>query len=93
VSLLLYTGDSRAEIILSVHGLGRGFRGLLAASCFFLRSEESEDGYREVSDLTSLTDEVFQINYREDQGDARVRFERWLDEALVRGLESWRRGL
>jgi len=93
VSLLLWTGDSRAEIILSVHGLGRGFRGLLAASCFFLRREETEDGHREVSDLTPLTDEVFQINYQEELRDARVRFERWLDEALVRGLESWRRGL
>jgi hypothetical protein len=46
-----------------------------------------------VSDLTPLTDEVFQINYQEELRDARVRFERWLDEALVRGLESWRRGL
>ncbi len=92
MSLLLYTGDSRAEIILSVHGLGRGFRGLLAASCFFMRSEETEDGHREISDLASLTDEVFQINYQEDQGHARGRFERWLDEALVRGLEIWRRG-
>jgi len=93
VRLLLFTNDSRAEIILSLHGLGRGFRGLLAASCFFLRREETEEGSTEVSDVTSLTDEVFQINYREAQRDARVRFERWLDEALVRGVESWRRGL
>lgn len=93
VSLLLLTADSRAEIVLSFHGIGREFRGVLGVSGMFFRREETEEGERQVTDLTSLTDEVFQINYVEDGREALMRFERWLNDALVRGLETWRRGL
>lgn len=91
-SLILWS-ETRAELVVSFHGMGREFRGLLAVSAFFFRREETEDGDREVVDLTPLTNDVFQINYVEDGRETLVRFERWLDEALIRGLENWRRGL
>ena len=90
--LLLLTG-SRAEIILSFHGLGREFHGVLAVSAFFLRRVQTEEGEREIADFTPLTDEIFQINYREPEEDAEARFRDWLEDILLQGLELWRNGL
>lgn len=90
--LLLITGPA-AEIVLSFHGLGREYRGVLAASMSFFRREETEDGGREVTNLVTLVDDVFQINYREDTDQVRDRFREWLERGLVRGLEVWRGGL
>lgn len=92
-SLILRTADSRAEIVVSFHGIGREFRGLLGVSAFFFWVEERDDATREVTDLTPMVDEVFQVNYVEKSEDAARRFEPWLDDALMRGLETWRRGL
>jgi hypothetical protein len=43
-------------------------------------------------DHETLSDEVFQINYKDSEEAVEVRFDRWLDEGLVRGLDAWRRG-
>lgn len=85
--------DSQAEILLSFHGIGHEFRGVLAASMCFFRREVTEQGEREVSETVRLTPEVFQINYRESLQTTRDRFVRWLDKGLVAGLELWRAGL
>jgi len=45
-----------------------------------------------VADVTTVTAEVFQINYRENIGAVRERFDRWLEEGLARALEVWRAG-
>lgn len=92
VRLILRT-DSQAELLLSFHGIGHEFRGVLAASMCFFRREYTEQGEREVSDTVRLTSEVFQINYREPLETAQDRFRSWLDKGLVGGLELWRAGL
>ncbi len=60
--------------------------------CFF-RKEQIDGDERDLVDRITLGDEVFQINYVENESDARDRFEQWLEEGLVRGLETWRSGL
>lgn len=90
---LVIRAESQAEILISLHGIGHEFRGLLAVSACFFRREESEKGERQVADVTPLTDEVFHINYVESPAETLARFESWLDEALVRGLECWRTGI
>ena len=92
IRLVLHT-DSQAEILVSFHGTGYEFRGVLAVSACFFRREETEKGEREIVDVTPLSSEIFQVNYREDQEDAVVRFSDWLEEILVKGLEIWREGL
>lgn len=91
-SAIMWTADSRAEIVVSFHGIGREFRGVLGVSAFFFWRDERDGGGTELRDLTPLTDEVFQINYVEPTEDAVTRFEPWLDNVLMRGLETWRRG-
>jgi hypothetical protein len=46
-----------------------------------------------VADVTPLSSEIFQINYREKPEAAAERFRYWLEEVLVKGLELWRAGL
>lgn len=85
--------DEQADILISFHGIGYQFRGVLVASaCFFQRSQTGEDE-RETSESIPLSDEVFQINYLESSEDVRKRFDPWLDDVLAFGLETWRRGL
>jgi Fic family protein len=85
--------DTQANIILSFTGIGREYRGLIGASLYFFRTEEVEEGQRQAVDVTVASDELFQINYKEDQSSVAGRFERWLDRSMTRGLEIWRRGL
>jgi len=90
---LVLNTESRAEILISFHGIGQEFRGLIAASACFFRREQIDEGERESSDFTNLSDEVFQINYREEESQTQERFERWLEPCLLKGLEIWRKGL
>lgn len=92
VRLVLQT-DTRAEIVVSFHGVGSEYRGLLVASMFFFRREPTEEGEREVADISPVSDDVFQINYRESVASARERFAGWFEYSLVRALEIWRTGL
>jgi Fic family protein len=90
---LVLCTDTQAEVLVSFHGIGHEFRGVLVASIIFFRREESEEGEREIADLVVSSDELFQLNYLEDPAQARDRFAQWLDEGLVSALEVWRSGL
>ncbi len=90
---LVMQSDSQAEVLVSFHATGHEFRGIIGASACFFRRDETDEGDREVVDLTPLTHELFQVNYREAPEAAQSRFQDWLEEALVAGLETWRAGL
>ena len=92
VSLVLQT-DSRAEILVSFHGIGPQFRGVIAVSAVYFRKDQTDAAGQEITDLTPLSEEIFQLNYKDDANALTDRFESWLDAALARGLEAWRRGL
>jgi Fic family protein len=83
VAMKLKTEET-ARLVVSFHGFGRRFRGLLAVSMFFL----PEKGAPMV-----VTEDFFQLNYRESSDDAERRFLPWLDAAMVRGLALWRQQL
>jgi prophage maintenance system killer protein len=85
--------ETQANLVLSFTAIGREYRGLIGASLFFFRTEEVEEGQRQAVGATVASDELFQINYKEDESSITDRFERWLDRGLTRGLEIWRRGL
>lgn len=92
VRLALET-EGRSEILISFHGIGHEYRGLLVASACYFRKDVTGEHERNVTDVTSLSEEAFQINYREPGSTVRERFQRWLDPVLVTGLEIFRRGL
>lgn len=92
VRLVLWT-DTQAEILVSFHGIGHDFRGVLASSVCFFRREEIEEGQRELADLIAVSDRVFQINYREPIESAEQRFRESLEIAIIKALDVWRTGL
>jgi Fic family protein len=92
VRLALIT-ETHANIVLSFTAIGREYRGLVGVSLYFFRTEEVEEGQRQAVDVTVASDELFQINYKEEESSVTDRFERWLDRGMTRGLETWRRGL
>lgn len=85
--------QTQSEILISFHGTGYEYRGILACSACYFQREETESGAREIVDLTPLSTEVFQINYLESEDEAKQRFIDWLEDILVKGLELWRSSL
>lgn len=92
VRLALIT-ETQANIVLSFTAIGHEYRGLIAVSLYFFRTEEVEEGQRQAVDVTVASDELFQINYKEEGSSVTDRFELWLDRCTTRALETWRRGL
>ena len=87
---LVLKGAGQAEVLVSFHGLGTEYRGLLAASMCFFRREATDHEERQITDLLSPAEGVFQVNYREPTTQAQGRFREWLETGLVRSLEMWR---
>jgi hypothetical protein len=85
--------DSPADLVVAFTAIGRDFRGLIGVSAFFFRREETEASESQFVDVTPVAEELFQINYKEERDSVSDRFGRWLDRALVRGIEVWRQGL
>jgi len=91
VRLCFVTESGRAELMLSFHGIGQIYRGVIGASMSFYRREEADEIERQIVGHETVCQEVFQINYKEDPQSVKHRFSRWLEAALVCGLDAWRR--
>ena len=85
--------ETKAEILLSFHGIGTDYRGLLIGTGCFLRMDVSGEEQIHVSEVNQLCDEPFQINYKEPQDEALQRFQAWLSPVVVKGLEMLRRSV
>jgi Fic family protein len=84
----------RFELLISFHGVGHEFQGVLVASAMtFRRLLSDEETKAEIVEAQPACTEVFQFNYAEKRGEARKRFQRWLSEVFAIGLEQWRRSL
>ena len=86
---LVLRNTIQTEILISFHGIGQEFQGVLACSASWFQRVETEDGEREVGPVTPVTDRVFLINYKEPPDEAAERFSDWLEDAVVRGLKLW----
>ncbi|MCC6391253.1 MAG: Fic family protein [Bryobacterales bacterium] len=90
---LILRADDQSEILVSFHGIGYEYRGILAASVGFYRRVETEEGERETTKATSACETVFQMNYVEAASESQRRFDVWLREAITKAMEMWRAGL
>ena len=85
--------DGRHEILVSIHGIGHEFAGLLVATACLATKERSGDdedpGGTVITKVQPLCERPFQISYKEDPADARTRFDRWMNDAVVEGLLAW----
>ena len=83
--LVLIT-PTRSEILLSLHGLGREFRGVIVGSVCVYEKDPNGDFVIPASNVGALTEEPFQVNYKEAGQAVADRFADWFDAAVVRGL-------
>ena len=90
--LVLETEAGRSEIVLSFHGIGREYRGLVGVSVCFFRKRETDEGHSMIEDQHTVSRELFQINYLESLDAVEARFDSWLDKYLLQALDLWRRG-
>lgn len=87
---LVMREGNQANLLISFHCIGSQFQGVLACSAtWFRRVPTDDDGY-ETEGASALSDEVFQINYKEPPDELEARFQDWLEVALERGLARWK---
>ena len=86
---LVATNGSDSQILIAFHAMGHEFQGVLACSGTWFRRVQTDDDSRETEGETALSEEVFQINYKEDAQDIERRFEQWLEGVIERGLALW----
>lgn len=85
-------GKSQSEILVSAHGIGKEFRGVLSISaCFFCHGNDDEVGAP--GDYSVLGGEAFQLTYRENEKDLQRRFLEWLNRVLAEGVAFWGRSV
>ena len=84
VVLNLTAGDVTSRIVVSFHGVGAAFRGLLVAVAYFQVG---------AGDAVPISEDVFRISYQEPGNEIVPRFEKWLEPCVVEGIANWRRTL
>lgn len=92
VRLGLVTESGRSEILFSLHGLNREYRGLVGATMCLYRRQKGDNIEHQIIEIEPVCGEVFQLNYKEAAASVERRFDRWLESSLHRGLDQWRRG-
>ncbi len=98
IKLNIYTksnnyAEGEADIVIAFYCYGVHFIGIMAASSFLQHTDYSSDGSYTVVGPKVLCREPFQFGYNEEEGAVLKRFEPWLDEVILSGLDEWRRRL
>lgn len=78
-------------VLVAFHGIGREWVGLMGASAMAYRREASEDGKTEAVDLKPLCTTPFEIAYSDDPVAVQQRYRKWLEDALILGLDYWQK--
>jgi len=85
--------DRQTNIVLSFHSLGVEFLGIMAVSAFMEFRDRKDDGEASMDGPYVLSRDVFQFSYGEKEEDISERFEQWLNDVLLVGLDQWRKQL
>lgn len=90
---LIIRVETPTVILLSFHVLGHEYLGLLVCSVCAYHRDDTEEGDRNISDIQPLTESPFQFSYADEEDNLVKRFNEWLEEAIITGLEYWNRSL
>ncbi len=91
---LILDVDSPTVILLSFHVLGHEYIGLLVCSACAYHKDDTDEGERTIiNDIQSLSDSPFQFSYADDKNNLTERFQQWLEDVLVTGLDYWNKSL
>ena len=84
VVLSLKSAAATSRVVVSFHGVGAAFRGLLVAVAYFQVGEGV---------AVPISEDVFRISYQEPYNVILPRFDKWLEPCIVEGIALWRRTL
>lgn len=85
---LVLKTTGRSEILLSLHGLGQEYRGVVIGSLCIFEKDSEGDYVTPATNVGPLTDEPFQVTYKESEEAVVDRFSKWLDQGLGAGLAA-----
>jgi Fic family protein len=95
--LKLFRGDGSddptAEIVLSLHSLGRDFAGVLVLSGFIADRDQDDTGRSVTGPSRPLADRPLSFAYSEPEQNVRSRCQDWIEMALNVALEDFRKSL
>ena len=78
-------------LLISFHGFGVEFNGVLVCSGIWFEKSWSDDSKTETAPIP-LTSELFQINYHEKTSSVKERFKPWLEECCTRAIQYFEMG-
>ncbi|MBF0139940.1 MAG: Fic family protein [Magnetococcales bacterium] len=85
---------NRFQFVVSFHGFGPNYKGIMAASSFTLfRIPCEEQKGTEPIDVRPSSPDFFQFNYVEPLKSIDNRFNEWLEGSLAIALAEWRRSI
>ncbi|MHB8626949.1 MAG: Fic family protein [Aggregatilineales bacterium] len=86
--LINVDADVTTGILLSFHGFGHEYRGVLVCAACAYRKVENE-GSPQVQDIEALSLDPFRITLNEDFAELQNRFRDWLEDILSAGFAYW----
>ena len=86
----------QANLVLSFHCLGKEFDGIMVVSAFMTLRDRNLSSSEDITENASegpykLADDTFLFSYKEDEQLVENRFEKWLDQVILLGIEQWNR--
>jgi len=83
----------QTEIVISFHPVGTNFLGVMGVSAYIedKNLDRNDEEQTSPSRFHPICREPFQFTYGETNGRLLERFEKWLHEVLLVGLDEWRR--
>jgi Fic family protein len=84
--------EPEVEFLFAFHGIGREFNGVLVCSGMVYTKRRTEER-TEIADLEPLSRRPFYFSDNEPLKQAHDRFSQWIDEALIEGLDYWRKAI
>lgn len=85
-----FNAKTRYDLVVCLHGMGKNFRGLIAAVAFLQQFGAGEEGGSMAFLEEQLVQpELFQLNYGEPLEQARQRFTDWIGDSIRIGLGQW----
>ncbi|HSH02176.1 MAG TPA: Fic family protein [Anaerolineae bacterium] len=81
------------SFLFSFHILGSENRGLYACSATVYHQDNNGGSSQSITNIQTLTNAPFQFAYTESAEKIIARFTPWLENAIVTGLEYWRKAI
>lgn len=80
-------------VLIAFHGIGHEWSGLIGVAPMAYRKGLGETGVREVVEIKPLATEPFEIGFTGDPIEIEQRFRKWLEDALIAGLQYWQQSV